>query len=156
MDGETLTLIFLVGGLLLMLLETVVPGGVSLFLGLSGLFVAALRWFGIMADPATSVLVWLFSSIGLILLMRPLFMKYWGGETSWKPADEDLEAMDQLVEVTQPINAHDSSGRIRFQGSDWQARTLEGKIEAGQKAVIKYRDNVTWIVEPADDYLDDF
>lgn len=154
MDGETITLVFLVGGILLMLLETVVPGGVSFFLGLSGLIVAGLRWFGILADPAVSVLIWLFSSIGLILLMRPLIKKYWGGETSWKPADEDLEAMDQLVEVTQPVNALDNSGRIRFQGSVWQARTMEGEIEAGQKAVIKYRDNVTWIVEPADDYLD--
>lgn len=154
MDGETITLVFLVGGILLMLLETVVPGGVSFFLGLSGLIVAGLRWFGILADPAVSVLIWLFSSIGLILLMRPLIKKYWGGETSWKPADEDLEAMDQLVEVTQPVNALDNSGRIRFQGSVWQARTMEGEIEAGKKAVIKYRDNVTWIVEPADDYLD--
>lgn len=150
MDGETITWIFLAGGIFLMLLETVVPGGVSLFLGLSGLITGGLRWFGILSDPATSMLVWLFTSIVLILAMRPLFMKYWGGETSYKPADEDLEAMDQIVEVTESANAFDNSGRIKFQGISWQARTLEGTIEEGEKAVIKYRDNVTWIIEPLD------
>ncbi len=151
MDGETITWIFLAGGILLMLLETMVPGGVSLFLGISGLITGGLRWFGILSDPATSLLVWLFTSIALILLMRPLFMKYWGGETSYKLADEDLEAMDQVVEVTETVNALDDNGRIRFQGISWQARTLEGKVEAGEKAVIKYRDNVTWIIEPLDE-----
>lgn len=151
MDGELLTQIFLIGGVLLMLLETIVPGGVSLFLGVSGLIVGALRWLGFLADPATSVVIWLFTSIGLILAMRPVLMKYWGGESSYKLADEDVEAMDQIVEVVEPVNALDNSGRIRFQGITWQARTLAGKLEPGRKAVIKYRDNVTWIVEPADE-----
>ena len=151
MDGETLTTIFLVGGIALMIIETLVPGGVSFFLGFSGLIVAGLRWFGILESPMTSVITWLFTSVALILAMRPLLMKYWGGDTSYKLADEDVEAMDQVVNVIEDVNAHDSSGRIRFQGISWQAQTLEGKIEAGSKAKIRYRDNVTWIVEPVDE-----
>jgi membrane-bound ClpP family serine protease len=59
--------------------------------------------------------------------------------------------MDQIVEVTEPVNAFDNSGRIRFQGISWQARSDEGKLEAGSKAKIKYRDNLTWIVEAIDE-----
>jgi membrane protein implicated in regulation of membrane protease activity len=151
MDAETLTTIFFVGGLVLMIIETLIPGGVSFFLGISGLFVGALRWFGILEDPATSVITWLFTSVALILVMRPLLMKYWGGESSYKLANEDVEAMDQVVDVIEPINADNNSGRIRFQGISWQAKTLEGEIPAGSKAKIRYRDNVTWIVEPADE-----
>jgi len=151
MDGELITTIFLVGGIVLMIIETLVPGGVSFFLGLSGIIVSALRWFGILESPMGSVITWLFTSVALILAIRPLLMKYWGGDSTYKLADEDVEAMDQVVEVIEDVNPHDSSGRIRFQGISWQAQTLEGKIEAGSKAKIRYRDNVTWIVEPMDE-----
>lgn len=150
MDGETLTWIFLIGGVILMILETILPGGVAFFLGLSGLLVGILRFFEIITDPGMSVLAWFTTSIGLILLMRPLMMKYWGGESSFKLADEDFEAMDQVVDVVEPVNAENNSGRIRFQGISWQARTTEGSLPAGSKARIKYRDNVTWIVEPVE------
>jgi len=150
-DGETLTLIFMVGGLILMVLETLLPGGVSFFLGFSGILVGILRYFGILIDPGASILTWLGSSIGMILLFRPLLMKYWGGESTTRLADEDLEAMDQIVEVVEPVNAEDSTGRIRYQGISWQARTMEGTLKPGSKAKIKYRDNVTWVVEPADE-----
>jgi membrane protein implicated in regulation of membrane protease activity len=151
MDAEMLTTIFFVGGIVLMIIETLIPGGVSFFLGVSGLLVGALRWFGILEDPATSIITWLFTSVALILAMRPLLMKYWGGESSYKLANEDVEAMDEIVDVVDEVNPHDNSGRIRFQGISWQARTLEGKISAGSKAKIRYRDNVTWIVEPLDE-----
>lgn len=137
-----------------MLLEIFIPGGVSFFLGLSGVIVGVLRLLGFLVDPGSSVLTWLLSSIGLILFMRPLVMKYWGGESYFKLADEDYEAIDEIVEVIEPVNPYDNSGRIRYQGISWQARTLEGKLPGGAKARIKYRDNVTWIIEPLDELED--
>lgn len=98
-----------------------------------------------------SVLAWFVTSLGLILLMRPLLRRYGGGDSFFKLADEDFEAMDQIVDVIEPISAEDNSGRIRFQGISWQARTIEGSLPRGSKARIKYRDNVTWIVEPLDE-----
>lgn len=151
MDSELLTWIFFGGGLFLMLLETFIPGGVSFFLGLSGLMVGVLRYFGLLLDPGLSVGVWLFCSVALAVAFRPLLKKYWGGQSTFKLADEDYEAMDQIVEVTEPVNALDNSGRIRFQGISWQARSAEGELPEGTKARIKYRDNLTWIVEPADE-----
>ena len=151
MDSELITWLFLGGGILLMLIETVVPGGVSFFLGVSGVLVGALRFLGLLSEPTSAILAWLFTSIALIVLMRPLMKKYFGGETSFKLADEDFEAIDEVVEVTEPINEFDNSGRIRYQGISWQARSLEGKLEKGQKARIRYRDNVTWVVEPLDE-----
>ena len=154
MDSETLTLIFLIGGVVLMILETLIPGGVAFFLGFSGLLVGALRYFGILIEPGSSIITWLGTSIGLILLFRPLLMKYWGGESFFKLADEDLEAMDQIVEVVEPVNSEDNTGRVRYQGISWQARTMEGTLKPGSKAKIKYRDNVTWVIEPVDELED--
>src|SRR5690625_879051 len=151
MDGETLTTIFFIGGIVLMIIETFIPSGVSFFLGASGLLVGVLRWLGILETPSTSIITWLFTSVALILAMRPLLMKYWGGESTYNLANEDVEAMDQIVEVIEQVNPEDHSGRVRFQGISWQAKTLEGEIPAGSRAKIRYRDNVTWIVEPVDE-----
>lgn len=150
MDSETLTWLFIGGGILLMILEFLLPGGVALFLGVSGLTVGLLRWIGLLSDPFWAVFAWLFLSVSLTIVIRPFIRKYLKGERSFKFADEDYEAIDQLVEVVETVNDTDNSGRIRFQGISWQARTIEGSIEAGQMARISYRENTTWIVEPID------
>lgn len=151
MDAELLTMVFFIGGVLLIVIEAFLPGGVSFFLGISSLFVGVLRWMGIMVEPGSSIITWLLTSIGLLLMIRPVFMKYWGGESSYKLANEDVEAMDQVVDVIETVNNRDNSGRIRYQGISWKAKTLEGSISSGSKAKIRYRDNVTWIVEPVDE-----
>lgn len=150
MDGEFITWIFLVGGIVLMLLEALIPGGVTFILGFSGLIVGVLRYLGFLDDPFTATFTWLFSSMALTILIRPFIKKYFPGETFFKFADEDYEAMDQIVDVVEPINEFDNNGRIRYQGISWQARSMEGKIPVGTKVRIKYRENTTWIVEPVD------
>lgn len=148
MDGEIITWTFLIGGIVLMLLEALIPGGVTFILGFSGLAVGILRYLGFLEDPFTATFAWLLSSMALTILIRPFIKKYFPGETFFKFADEDYEAMDQVVEAVEPINEFDNNGRIRFQGITWQARSMEGKIPAGTKVRIKYRENTTWIVEP--------
>lgn len=150
MDSEILTWIFMIGGVLLILLEAILPGGVAFLLGLTGLGVGILRYFGFLEDPFTATFIWLFTSTILTIAIRPFFNKYFKGESSYKLADEDYEAMDQIVEVLEPINDLDNEGRIKFQGISWQARSMEGEIPAGVQVRIKYRDNTTWIVEPLD------
>ena len=152
MDVEAITWIFFLGGLALMVIEALVPGGVAFFLGVGGVLIAALRTLGILTDPFNALFGWLLLSTAFVIALRPVLMRYFGGATSRKLANEDFEAMDRVVDVVEPITADDDSGRIRFRGATWQARTPEGRLPAGSKAVIKYRDNLTWIVEPAQGY----
>ncbi len=148
MDGEILTWVFLIGGVLLMLLEMAVPTGIAITLGFSGLLIGVLRLFGLFEDPAMATMSWLFISVALTIIIRPIIRRYFPGETSFKVADEDYEAMDQIVEVVEAVNEQNNDGRIRYQGISWQARSLDGEIPAGTKVRIKYRENTTWIVEP--------
>tara|TARA_R100001143_G_scaffold63579_1_gene72371 strand:- start:5963 stop:6460 length:498 start_codon:yes stop_codon:yes gene_type:complete len=150
MDSETLTWLFIVGGIILMILETVLPSGVALFLGFSGLTVGIIRWLGFLSNPLSAIFVWLTLTVTLTILIRPFIRKYLKGERSFKFADEDYEAIDQIVDVVETVNDTDNSGRIRFQGISWQARTIDGTLEPGTKARISYRENTTWIVEKAD------
>lgn len=147
MDSELLTWLFIAGGIILMILELAIPGGVAFFLGISGLAVGLLRFLGLLSDPVSAVSVWLLSSMALTIAIRPFIKKYLKPESSYKLADEDYEAMDQIAVVTDELNDLDNSGRIRFDGVTWQARSMEGRIPAGKEVIIRYRENTTWIVE---------
>ena len=149
MDAELLTWAFFLGGVLLMILETVLPGGVAFFLGVGGLLTGGLRLLGLVSDPVVSVLVWMFVSTGLTIALRPLAVRYLGGDFSLAMTDEDAEAMGQTVTVVEPLS-DENKGRIRFRGATWDARTTEGRLPKGAEARILYRDNLTWIVEPTD------
>jgi membrane protein implicated in regulation of membrane protease activity len=149
LDPTLVTWLFFVGGLVLMLLETLVPGGVSFFLGIGGLTVAALRAVGILVDPLTALVAWVFVSTGLTLALRPVAMRYFGGDTSVGITNEDAEAIGNVVTVVEPVG-EDEAGRIRFRGATWDARSIEGRLPEGAHAQLLYRDNLTWIVEPTD------
>lgn len=149
LDPTFLTWIFLIGGVLLLFFEVVVPGGVALFLGLGGIVVAALRFIGLLTDPFTAVVAWALLSAGLTVALRPVALRYFGGDSITGITDENAETMGQSVTVIEPISA-DEPGRVRFRGADWDARTMEGTLPKGAEARIVYRDNLTWVVEPVD------
>jgi len=149
LDPTFLTWIFFVGGLLMLLLEVFVPGGVALFLGLGGVVVAVLRFVGLLTDPLTAIVAWATLSAGLTIALRPIALRYFGGSASIGITDEDAETMGQTVVVVEPVH-EDTPGRVRFRGANWDARTLEGSLPKGAKARIVYRDNLTWVVEPVD------
>jgi len=149
LDPALITWAFFLGGLLLMLLETVVPGGVAFFLGIGGLVVAGLRGVGLLADPLTAVIAWAFLSAGLTVALRPLALRYFGGASSVGLTDEDAEAMGQTVTVVETVT-DEEPGRIRFRGATWDALAVEGRLPEGSEAQILYRDNLTWIIKPTD------
>jgi membrane protein implicated in regulation of membrane protease activity len=150
LDPVLVTWAFVIGGLLMMVLETVLPGGVAGFLGLGGLVVAGLRALGLLLNPWTALTTWIFLSVGLTIALRPLAMRFVEGDISLALTDEDAEAMGTEVPVVETVG-EESPGRIRFRGSGWDARSVKGTLPEGATARLLYRDNLTWIVEAADD-----
>ncbi|MFO8099487.1 MAG: NfeD family protein [Salinibacter sp.] len=150
LDPTLLTWAFAVGGLLLMALETLVPGGIAGFLGLGGVVIAGLRAMGLVIDPFTAIVTWVFLSTGLTIALRPLLLRFVRGETALALTDEDAEAMGQTVTVVKEVGP-EAPGRIRFRGAAWDARSVDGTLPEGAQATLLYRDNLTWVVEPADD-----
>ena len=96
MDGEWITWVFLIGGIVLMLLEALIPGGVTFVLGFSGLTIGILRYLGFLEDPFTATFTWLLSSMALTILIRPFIKKYFPGcllYTSPSPRDLSTSRM---------------------------------------------------------------
>jgi Membrane protein implicated in regulation of membrane protease activity len=149
LDPTLLTWAFVGGGVALMLIEMVVPGGIAFFLGAGGLVVGGVRALGLLTDPVTALVTWVFLSTGLTIALRPLMLRFVQGDISLAMTDEDAEAMGQTVTVVEEVGPQEA-GRIRFRGATWDARTLEGTLPEGAEAQILYRDNLTWVVEPTD------
>jgi membrane protein implicated in regulation of membrane protease activity len=149
LDPTLLTWIFFAGGLLLLFIEVILPGGVAFFFGAGGLIVAGLRALGLLMDPFSAAIAWTLISVGMTIALRPIATRYFGGESSIGITDEDAETMGQTVTVLEPLSS-EKTGRVRFRGAAWDARTLEGALPKGAEARIVYRDNLTWVVEPVD------
>ena len=148
MDG--VTSFWLILGVILMLAEMVIPGGIVIFVGISAALVGLLRSLGIIESHYASLLTFFVGSIGLWLSLSGMVLKLTGGgDTSVGDTDEDEAAFDSVVEVVKTISEDHTHGRIRFQGSTWAARSAAGDIPSGEWARIILRDNLVWVVEPA-------
>ena len=147
---ETITWLWFAAGTVLILAEFILPGLVVVFLGVAAVLVGLARWLHLLEGVFTSLTAWFILSLALIIFLRQMIARFVPAETSYQSTDEDLEAQGSLVEVLVPVEEENSEGRIRFQGSSWQATTLKGSIPLGGTARLLYRENLVWFVEQVD------
>jgi inner membrane protein len=146
------TIGFLVAGLLLIGSELVVPSLIGVFFGVAALLVVGMRGLGLVESVPLSLLWFSIFSVGLVVPFRPLVKKLVPGKSDARRDSTDIEndrdSMGTVVEVQQDISEDNDDGRIRFQGTSWQARSTNGVIKAGQKAQLVYKAESIWVVEP--------
>lgn len=134
-------------GITLMLAEFILPGLVSIFLGLAAITVALLLHFEWIHHIDHQVIVWCLTSIVYIFTLRLLVMKFYPMDTFKQNIDEDLDVFGQQAIVTVAIPNH-GEGRIRHDDSTWKARSKTGQeIAQGERVTIVGRNNITWLVE---------
>lgn len=155
---ELFTLWF-IGGVLLMLLEFIIPGGIIFFLGLGATGVALLLYTGVIEGWLQAFTAWFIGSLALLFGLRGLVQKLLPARIERGKTDEDLDAYDQLAQVLERIPAG-GEGRIDFRGSTWKAKNYhqDQSLEPGTPVRIVFRDNLVWTVEAlnAADEKDEF
>lgn len=151
MKGVDIFMIWFAGGIVLMLLEFVVPGGIAFFLGLGAVLVALLLQLGLIDGWLQAFTTWFIGSLALLFGLRGVVQKIVPAEVDHGRTDEDLDAYNQTVEVCERIPAK-GEGRIAFRGSTWSARNYHGDrdLELGSRVRIVFRDNLSWLVEACD------
>lgn len=149
-DFELFTL-WLIGGVVLMLLEFLLPGGIVFFLGLGATVVSLLLFTGLIEGWLQAFTAWFVGSLLLLFGLRGLVQKLIPAEVERGKTDEDLDAYNQTAEVFERIPAK-GEGRINFRGSTWVARSChdDRDLERGTQVRIVFRDNVVWMVEGLD------
>jgi inner membrane protein len=112
--------IWLVGGMLLLLVEIVTPGGFYfLFFGVGALLTGVLAVFGAPAGLVGQALVFVgFSSVAVALFRKPMLEKMNGG----RPAPN----VDSLV------------GQAELRGTTWKVRNMGAvTLQAGHRCMVE-------------------
>jgi len=131
-------------GIVLIILEVMTPGLVSIFFGLSALVVALITFLAPgMPEWAQWVMFSIFSVLFIVLLRKTL-KKTFSGTSE---VTEDLfdaytgkrATVVEFISSTKP-------GRVEFNGSDWTAEAEE-ELDVGMLVRIKSKKNLTLFVE---------
>ncbi|MEI6859874.1 MAG: NfeD family protein [Shewanella sp.] len=135
-------------GVILMLAEIIIPGGIVILLGAACLVVAGALTVGFVDGIVQALTLWFIASIVLLLGFRGVTQKLVGGDVYVANTDEELDLYNQVALVKQAIGPAQKQGRIEFQGTEWPALGDGSEIAAGTKVRIICRDNIAFIVEP--------
>jgi len=134
-------------GVLLIFLEFIAPGLISVFIGLGAITVALAMHFGYLPSVFAQVVAWMLSSIFYIFTLRLLVLKLYPQDSYKREVDEDKYLVGTPVPVVEDIPKN-GVGRIRFSDSTWPARSVDASaIAKGETALIQGRENITYIVK---------
>ena len=104
MTQNTISLIWIIGGIVIMLLELMVPGLVIVFFGAAALVVGLLNLTGIIDSLIHSFTLWFILSIVFVLVFRKIFMKLFPADTSYQLIEDDvLGDLDEEVNELQAL-----------------------------------------------------
>ncbi len=140
-----MSMYWVIFGIILVLLEVILPGGIIVFLGFAALFVGLALHLGFINTVAGALIAWFISSLFLVLVLRSFFMKYFEGDSKVDDVDESKDVIGAIVEVCEEVLPH-KEGRVRFRGSTWQARSEE-EFPLGSKVRVVNQDGSTLIVK---------
>ena len=138
-------IVWFIIGLVLFLLELVLPGFVIFFFGV-GAWVTALLC--LIANPGINLQAIVFgvTSILSLLLLRKMIQKrfFYSKEELSKEVEDEFSGREGIA-LTELIPGR--TGKVEFKGTQWKAES-EIEIAEGQRVIIKKKDSFKLIVEP--------
>jgi hypothetical protein len=137
MSPDTITWLWLLGGIILLASELLLPGLVAMFLGLGAMVVALLRWLDLIDSLAYSFTAWFVSSLAFIIFLRSTLQRCVPSETSFTPLEEDTDLFGAVAEVVETVSPSHSDGRISFRGTTWPATSDAAEIPTGHNSLSR-------------------
>ena len=143
MEFNPTTVWFLLG-LILILLEFVVPGVILVFFGVGAWVVAASTYLGLISSFESQVLLFSIASIVLLFSLRRWIKgKFYGHVTDVQDPTKNLnEFIGKSVVVIKDVIPGKPGGKVEFKGATWSAVSDE-VIKNGDWATIMELDGIT-------------
>lgn len=142
--GASMSAIWLIAMVLLLIVEALVPGLVSIWFALGALAALISSLFH---APLWLQLTWFFAvSILSLVLTRPFVRKYVNSRVT--PTNADMVLGKDAV-VTERIDNLHGQGAVMLEGKVWTARTKQDNVivESGEKVRVIKIEGVKLIVE---------
>ena len=143
--GFSMTAVWLVAMIVLLIIEGIVPGLVSIWFAI-GAFAAMIS--AILGAPLWLQVLWFFAvSILTLCLTRPFAKKYVNSRAT--PTNADMLIGKECV-VRESIDNVLGAGAVSVDGKVWTARTENDdiKVPEGSRAVVVRIEGVKLIVKP--------
>jgi membrane protein implicated in regulation of membrane protease activity len=138
-------IVWFIIGLVLFVLELVMPGFVIFFFGI-GAWITALLC--LIADPGVNIQIIVFAvtSVLSLLALRKLIQKkfFYRSEGRSEEVEDEFTGKEALAKTD---FGKDKQGKVEFKGTTWKAES-EFEIKAGQNVIILEKQNFKLIVEP--------
>ncbi len=133
---------WIVFGLVLLVLELVVPSGFFIFFfGVGSLLTGLILALGVELDSSAQWLTCVFLSLASLLLCRRFLMGKWASASSFSSNPEGREVL--VTQEAQP----GSSGSCEFRGTNWSIRNQGPELlSVGDKALVEGREGLTLLV----------
>jgi len=132
-------------GLILFLLELVIPGFFIFFFGLGAWLTALVCLFG---EPSTNIQILIFavtSVLSLIALRRMIQKKFFYHNDNLSEKVEDEFTGKEAI-VVENFDS-DNRGKVEFKGTSWKAES-DSPLKAGQSVKIISKEGFKLKVEP--------
>lgn len=147
MDWIRAEYFWLIVGVILLMLEFIVPGVILVFFGVGGIITAILVWTGVLTSRVAQLAVFGVSSLVLLFALRRYLSRHFKGRVSRQAEyDDRAEYVGKSARVIRKIIPNSAEGRIDFEGAEWKAVAAE-VIEEGSLVRIVEKDNITFAVK---------
>jgi membrane protein implicated in regulation of membrane protease activity len=138
-------IVWFIIGLVLFLLELVLPGFVIFFFGVGAWITAILC---LIADPGINlqVIVFAVTAVLSLLAFRKMIQKkfFYVREDRSEAVEDEFTGKEAVAKMD---FGADGNGKVEFKGTSWKAESSSG-IKAGQTVIIIEKENFTLKVEP--------
>lgn len=148
LSPEYIPWIWIAAGVLLMVSEFIVPGMFVIFIGF-GAVVTGLISLLIPIGMTEKLVILTVTSI-VSILVGSAFIKNIFPSTITKNDLIKDDFRNEIVPVISDIMVNQKGGRVKFQGTEWDAMSQSVRISKGERVRIISRDNLTFYVEPLD------
>ena len=138
---QNLWVMWILLALIAALLEVTLPAFAFLFASLAAGITALGSLF--LSWPM-QIVVFLFSVLLMVLLLRPRFLNRLQKEHSMPSRSEALVGLVGVV--TESVDPQTGSGRVMVEGQDWSARSLS-PIPVGKSVKVENHDGIVLIIK---------
>ena len=139
--------IWFLAGLVLVIIEFMIPGVILVFFGAGAWITALCTQFGLTPGISAQLLVFAISSVLLLVFLRQRFRNGFLGRVSkigmaTDNIDDEIGGKVKVLEDLKP----GTKGRVEFKGATWQAKS-DTPLAAGSTAIITAHDSITLIIK---------
>ena len=129
---------------ILLIIEAIVPGLVSIWFAAGSLFAVIASAIG--APVWLQILIFISISLLSLILTRPLVKKYINSRTEHTNADA---AIGKECIVTSPVDNIAGTGSAKVDGKEWTARSTDDKVlfEKNEHAIVSSIEGVKLMLE---------